>query len=316
MAVSKSLRFQVLRRDNHTCRYCGRSAPEVRLTVDHVVPEALGGTDKPDNLVAACSDCNSGKSATPPDAAHVAQVQDDALRWSAAMQAAADQMLARDGQRARQHEEFHVHWSRWSVPDWALPQDWRASVDSFLAAGLPMEALKSILDVAMERRTVTTENVFRYMAGIAWRKIAELQDAARASLDAAAVGNDEDEAAWQAQQPGRADFACQLLAELEHHEIQEWLSSAHVALEGDEPTDHEINIEAARQVFGAYQARLHAAETALWDLVNSFPHDFIANITTLAREFFSSLGDNDPPTVSVLAWVAHEVAERKGEPRT
>src|SRR6185369_3226628 len=61
MAVSKRLRFEILRRDNHTCRYCGRSAPEVKLTVDHVKPEALGGRTEPDNLVAACSDCNAGK---------------------------------------------------------------------------------------------------------------------------------------------------------------------------------------------------------------------------------------------------------------
>lgn len=41
MSVSKRLRFEVLRRDNHTCRYCGSSAPEVKLTIDHVVPVAL-----------------------------------------------------------------------------------------------------------------------------------------------------------------------------------------------------------------------------------------------------------------------------------
>lgn len=38
MAVSKRTRFEVLRRDDHTCRYCGQSAPDVKLTVDHVLP--------------------------------------------------------------------------------------------------------------------------------------------------------------------------------------------------------------------------------------------------------------------------------------
>ncbi|WP_075737496.1 HNH endonuclease [Streptomyces acidiscabies] len=64
MAVSKRLRYEILRRDNHTCRYCGASAPDVPLRVDHVTPVALGGTDTPDNLVAACEPCNSGKSST------------------------------------------------------------------------------------------------------------------------------------------------------------------------------------------------------------------------------------------------------------
>lgn len=80
MAVSKRLRYEVLRRDNHACRYCGRSAPEVALTVDHVVPVALGGSDDPTNLVAACRDCNAGKSASSPDAQIVDDIAADALR--------------------------------------------------------------------------------------------------------------------------------------------------------------------------------------------------------------------------------------------
>jgi hypothetical protein len=56
-----SQRFSVLARDNYTCRYCGRSAPEVTLHVDHIIPVAEGGTDEPANLVTACADCNEGK---------------------------------------------------------------------------------------------------------------------------------------------------------------------------------------------------------------------------------------------------------------
>lgn len=55
-------RFAILARDNFTCRYCGRKAPNVELVVDHVVPIAAGGTNDDDNLVAACVDCNAGKS--------------------------------------------------------------------------------------------------------------------------------------------------------------------------------------------------------------------------------------------------------------
>jgi 5-methylcytosine-specific restriction endonuclease McrA len=93
MAVSKRLRYEVLKRDNHTCAYCGRTAPEVKLTIDHVVPTTLGGDDDPSNLVAACADCNSGKSSSNPDAPIVANVAEDALRWAKAQQAAAQQML-------------------------------------------------------------------------------------------------------------------------------------------------------------------------------------------------------------------------------
>jgi 5-methylcytosine-specific restriction endonuclease McrA len=49
----------VLRRDNHRCQYCGRTG--TNLTTDHVIPRTLGGTDSWENLVCACTDCNSRK---------------------------------------------------------------------------------------------------------------------------------------------------------------------------------------------------------------------------------------------------------------
>lgn len=59
--ISQSLRFEILRRDKFTCRYCGRSAPEVKLHVDHIIPRVHGGTSEAGNLVSACVECNSGK---------------------------------------------------------------------------------------------------------------------------------------------------------------------------------------------------------------------------------------------------------------
>jgi 5-methylcytosine-specific restriction endonuclease McrA len=47
----------VLRRDNHHCAYCGRSAN----TIDHVQPKSRGGKDTWENLVACCLKCNSSK---------------------------------------------------------------------------------------------------------------------------------------------------------------------------------------------------------------------------------------------------------------
>jgi 5-methylcytosine-specific restriction endonuclease McrA len=38
MAISKKLRFEVFKRDNFTCQYCGRETPEVILEADHVIP--------------------------------------------------------------------------------------------------------------------------------------------------------------------------------------------------------------------------------------------------------------------------------------
>ena len=59
----KKMRFMVLERDGFRCRYCGRSAPDVVLQVDHVQPRKHGGTNELDKLVTACTDCNIGKGA-------------------------------------------------------------------------------------------------------------------------------------------------------------------------------------------------------------------------------------------------------------
>ena len=48
----------MLRRDEHRCAYCGRSAS----TIDHVLPRSRGGRDTWENLVACCLRCNNTKS--------------------------------------------------------------------------------------------------------------------------------------------------------------------------------------------------------------------------------------------------------------
>jgi hypothetical protein len=71
-SLSKKLRFEVLKRDLFKCRYCGKTAEEVPLHVDHVIPVASGGTNVIMNLVAACESCNLGKKAIPLDDRSVA----------------------------------------------------------------------------------------------------------------------------------------------------------------------------------------------------------------------------------------------------
>lgn len=62
--IPKSLRFEVLARDNFTCQYCGAKATDgALLHIDHIVPVKEGGTNEITNLVAACADCNLGKGA-------------------------------------------------------------------------------------------------------------------------------------------------------------------------------------------------------------------------------------------------------------
>ncbi|WP_169516549.1 HNH endonuclease, partial [Gulosibacter molinativorax] len=132
MAVTKRTLFEVLRRDAHACQYCGAQAPDVKLHIDHVVPVALGGSDKPDNLVTACSDCNTGKTSIAPDSPFASAVSEKAAAYALAMQ---DHMVRfRASLEALDDyvDEFEAEWNSWTsnatgraVP---LPPDYRASL--------------------------------------------------------------------------------------------------------------------------------------------------------------------------------------------
>lgn len=59
--ISKKTRFEVFKRDRFTCQYCGASAPDVVLEIDHIIPVSKGGKNDVMNLVTSCKDCNRGK---------------------------------------------------------------------------------------------------------------------------------------------------------------------------------------------------------------------------------------------------------------
>ena len=60
-AISQKLRFEIFKRDSFKCQYCGASAPEVILHVDHMKPVVKNGTNDMTNLITSCEGCNFGK---------------------------------------------------------------------------------------------------------------------------------------------------------------------------------------------------------------------------------------------------------------
>lgn len=191
MAVSRRLRFEILRRDGHTCRYCGASAPDVKLTVDHVIPVALGGGDEPNNLVTACKPCNDGKSSTNPDSPLVEDVDATALLFARAMEKAAQARKVDVARLDHTQWEFDKAWSRWrwnktaDNPDGeVLPRDtnWRASIERFVAAGLDLNDLERFVVAAMESN-VYCDKTWRYFCKCCWNEVTERQELARRLIE-------------------------------------------------------------------------------------------------------------------------------------
>lgn len=75
-------RFDVLAASGFRCDYCGVSRRDKRLQVEHVLARANGGGHERTNLVAACADCNLGKSDRPIPYPRFARLT-SADRWDA-----------------------------------------------------------------------------------------------------------------------------------------------------------------------------------------------------------------------------------------
>lgn len=56
----------LLEKSGAWCQICGAPTPPEGLTLDHIQPKALGGTNARRNLQLACRPCNEAKAAQAP----------------------------------------------------------------------------------------------------------------------------------------------------------------------------------------------------------------------------------------------------------
>ncbi len=174
MAVGKKLRFEILKRDGFTCRYCGRRPPEVILNVDHVLAVSKGGGDEPINLIASCWECNSGKSdadisseVIPPQPPRKSDSDLQKLRE------AHDKITEQRGRNWQWTSDFIETWKQLSgenpyEPD--IDSQMRDSLKCFLKKMTPAEITEA-LQITFESSKVKDSNRFRYFCGVCWRMI-------------------------------------------------------------------------------------------------------------------------------------------------
>ena len=172
--VPKRLRFEVFKRDQFTCRYCGRKPPAVILHADHVLPICLGGVTAIGNLVASCADCNLGKSGKPlSDVTIALKPEEERERF--------EQMKA--------YEEFldeqvtvRLGWAKELLEYWCCEKEGQKedpyavdlkvdkAVKQFLRYLVKSEVREAI-DIAFERQRMSEYARFKFFCGICWRKI-------------------------------------------------------------------------------------------------------------------------------------------------
>ena len=59
--IAKFNRKAILKRDYYTCQYCGYAGTPHQLSIDHIIPRALGGNNSFNNCVTSCHPCNIKK---------------------------------------------------------------------------------------------------------------------------------------------------------------------------------------------------------------------------------------------------------------
>jgi hypothetical protein len=298
LAVSKRLRAEILRRDSSTCQKCGAKAPDVPLVIDHVIPVALGGSDEPSNLQVLCEPCNSGKSATPPDAAMVEQVSSDARRWAAAMQAAAANMLGDLKSRQKNRDYFRQCWLKWhwgtaESPEYApLPAAWEKSIDQILAGGLPVELLKDCIDTAFAYENVKRENKFKYACGVAWRKIDKLQQDARAALgDGAPPATAGDHQSWR---PKLVDDLIEVFNEGDIEEARDVgidLDAVRQGVPRDEEDGRDPVVALVESVYWDYRMEADFTHDDVMDLLLELPAGVGEHAFKIARFYLYDDGE-------------------------
>lgn len=181
MAVGQRLRFEIFKRDEFTCQYCGRTPPAVVLNCDHVVPVSGDGTDDPLNLITSCWDCNIGKSNVPlsqvprPIGEQLEEATERRLQVNALNEFLMEQRAAVD----TQVKQLGIYFYNLMASDrdrdqWVFPNDRAASIRTFLKHLTYAEILEA-MDIATKIRASLNNNEkrWKYLCGVCWGKINE-----------------------------------------------------------------------------------------------------------------------------------------------
>jgi hypothetical protein len=151
--ISKKIRFEVFKRDSFTCQYCGRSAPEVVLHLDHIHPVSKDGEEDVLNYLTACNDCNAGKGARLLSDNSEIIKQKQQLDDLQARREQIEMMLEwREGLKSLNSDTIDIAVAAFDAasPGWSTNENGRKSI-SRLVKTFGLQAVLDAIDVAAEQ---------------------------------------------------------------------------------------------------------------------------------------------------------------------
>jgi len=170
-SISKKVRFEVFKRDGFTCQYCGNHPPAVILEPDHIDPVANGGTNRMDNLVTSCFDCNRGKAArllsdVPKSLMDKAEEVKERESQIKGYQKIMRSVRTRIDREAQQVCEIYERYNEgYTLTDASL-----RTVRGFLEK-LDLHVVLDAMENAYTKQTVRRGYEFKYFCGICWNII-------------------------------------------------------------------------------------------------------------------------------------------------
>lgn len=173
-SISKKTRFEVYKRDSFRCQYCGASAPEAVLVIDHIDPLSKDGADEVMNYITACQPCNAGKSDRKLSDNTVIQKQKSALDDLNERREQLEMMLQwRNGLQEISEVELDAIAQAWSIaaPGYSLNESGLNTVRKMLKKYGVEKILDAIGDAHTTYINITEGKATEDSVHFAWAKV-------------------------------------------------------------------------------------------------------------------------------------------------
>lgn len=170
-SISKKLRFEIFKRDQFTCQYCGQHPPSVILHIDHVVPVKCGGETDIDNLITSCASCNLGKSANSLTDVPIS-LQDKAKLVKES------EFQLKEYSKIMQQKKDRLYREKWTIAAYLENKEFVTeykthelkTIEQFIEK-IGFFEVQDAAELAFNKYPFPTFNKFKYFCGICWNKV-------------------------------------------------------------------------------------------------------------------------------------------------